>query len=123
MPHEEMKVRRKSLHRSTNAKRAKKFANMRAAKERKRLERLAEPTPALCPMCEAHGAGPCSVCDRAASYQPAPIKPLFVITIRCTRDGVSAKLLIHHTSRGLRPSATMAGRKIATLLANYWPAP
>jgi hypothetical protein len=40
-----MNVVRKSLHRSANSRRAKKFANMRAAKERKRLERVAREEP------------------------------------------------------------------------------
>lgn len=39
-----MKVRRKSLWRKQNSKRVRKFSNMRAAKERKRLARaFAEP--------------------------------------------------------------------------------
>lgn len=115
-----MKVRRKSLHRSTNAKRAKKFANMRAAKERKRLARLASPPPALCPMCEAHGAGPCRDCDGDYAAIRAA-RPLFVITIRC-RDGACERLKIYDGPFGIHPSATAASRKVAAVLANYRPA-
>ena len=101
-----MKVRRKSLHRSVNAKRAKKFAAMRAAKERKRLARLsAEPT----------------MPDTAHAYDPAPRAPLFVITIRC-HDGERVRLPIHHGLDGLRPSATLAAKKIAAVLTHYRPA-
>lgn len=104
-----MKVRRKSLHRSANAKRAKKMAAMRAAKERKRLVRLAaEPT----------------LPDTAHTYRPPPLAPLFVVTIRC-RDGerVQLRLFENLHGRGLTPSATLAARKIAAVLTHYRPTP
>lgn len=101
-----MKVRRKSLHRSTNAKRAKKFAAMRAAKERKRVARLsAEPT----------------MPDMSHVYHPTPRAPLFVISIRC-RDGAIERLNVFDCAQGLRPAATLAGRKVAAVLSNYRPA-
>lgn len=104
-----MKVRRKSLHRSANAKRAKKFATMRAAKERKRLERLALAA---------------SLPDMRACYVPPRSKPLFVITIRCVPDGVVERLRIYEgvLGAGLTPSATCVGRKIAAVIAHYRPA-
>jgi hypothetical protein len=102
-----MKVRRKSLHRSTNAKRAKKFAAMRAAKERKRLAALTAPV---------------EMPDTSHAYQPPHPKPLFVITIRC-RDGAFERVRIYDGIFGLSPSATAAARKVAAVLANYRPAP
>lgn len=69
-----MKVRRKSLWRSANSKRAKFRANQRAAKERKRLERLAaEPV----------------MPDMSHVWTPKALPPLFTVTIRC-RDGATA---------------------------------
>lgn len=87
-------------------KRAKKFANMRAAKERKRLARLS-----------AERTMP----DMAHVYDPKPSAPLFVITIRC-RDGARERLRIYERDGGLSISATMAGRKIAAAVAHYRPA-
>lgn len=104
-----MKVRRKSLHRSANAKRAKKFAAMRAAKERKRLARVAaEPT----------------MPHTAHTYQPKLPTPLFVVTIRC-RDGERVQLRLFENLHGcgLTPSATLAARKIAAVLTHYRPTP
>lgn len=101
-----MKVRRKSLWRSQNTKRARKFANMRAAKEHKRLARVAaEVIPLRAPACP----------------RPPTPKPLFVITVRC-RDGESVRLKIREGMHGLMPSASLAGRKIAAIVANYRPA-
>lgn len=107
-PYIKMKVRQKSLWRSKNVKlsgRTKKFANMRAAKEHKRLARLArdEPPP-----------------DLSHTYMPRTTPPLFVVSIRC-RDGERVSLPIHETPHGLSVSATLAGRKVACVIANYRP--
>jgi hypothetical protein len=101
-----MKVRRKSLHRSANAKRARKFSNMRAAKERKRIARL---------------SAEITLPDIAHLFDPTPVKPLFIVTIRC-RDGAVERLRIYHGPHGLSPSPTKAARKIATVLTHYRPA-
>lgn len=101
-----MKVRRKSLHRSANAKRASKFSNMRAAKERKRLARL---------------SAEITLPDTSHVFTPASLKPLFVLTIRC-RDGAVERLRIYHGPHGLSPSPTRAALKIATVLTYYRPA-
>lgn len=86
-----------------------KFANMRAAKERKRMERL-ENEISL-----ADGTVGTTAKTRRA-------KPLFVITVRC-RDGGVVKLPIHETPWGtLSVSATDAGKRIACLIGNYRPA-
>lgn len=83
------------------------FANMRAAKERKRLEQLA-----------AEPAMP----DRSHAWTPKALPPLFTVTIRC-RDGASASIRIHDgVFGGLSISPTLAGRKVACVLANYRPA-
>lgn len=47
--------------------------------------------------------------------------PLFVVTIRC-RDGERVKLAVHDGPWGLRPCATLVGRKVAAVVANYRPA-
>lgn len=98
-----MTVRRKSLWRSANSKRTRKFSNMRAAKERKRLARL-----------DASAAMPPPM-----PRQPR-VKPLFVVTIRC-RDGEAVRLRIYDGPHGLSPGATTAARRIAAVLANYRP--
>ena len=101
-----MKVRRKSLWRSRNVKRTRKFANMRAAKEPTRPARLA--------------ADPVMP-DMAHVYRPKALAPLFVVTIRC-RDGAVERLRIHEGNHGLFPSATTAAKKIAAVLMHYRPA-
>lgn len=100
-----MKVRRKSLWRSRNNRHAKFRANQRAAKECKRLARVAreEPMPAT-----------------AHCVMPPRLGPLFVVTVRC-RDGARVRLPIHELPNGLSISPTLAGRKIAAILANYRP--
>jgi len=105
MPHEKMKVRRKSLWRSKNNQTVRKFANMRAAKERRRIERLS--AAVVLP-------------DTSHVVVPRRARPLFTITIRC-RDGAVERLRIYEGPFGLSISATMVGRKIATTVANYRP--
>jgi len=100
-----MKVRQKSHWRSANNKRAKMFARMRAAKERKRLERAFRDEPAP---------------DLSHVFTPPSPTPLFVVSIRC-RDGERVSLLIHELPHGLSVSPTLAGRKVAAVLANYRP--
>jgi hypothetical protein len=98
---------RKSRWRSLNQKRAKKRANQRAAKERKRLATVAaEPDyPVVEP-------------------QPTPrAKPSgFRVTITCLDDGESVSFTSANTPLGLSVSPTLAGRKVAAVLANYCPA-
>ena len=80
---------------------------MRAAKERKRMERALrdEPMP-----------------DCSHVIIPKAARPLFVVTIKC-RDGEKVVLPIHKTSWGsLSISPTLAGKKVACVLANYRPA-
>ena len=101
-----MTVRRKSLWRSQNSKRARKFSNKRAAKERKRMERLA--APVVMPKIQA-------------TPKPRRAKPLFVVTIRC-RDGAHERLAIYDLFDRPRPSPTTAAKKIATVLQHYRPA-
>jgi len=99
-----MKVVHKSLWRSANAKRARKFSNMRAAKERKRLERVAreEPMPDLShvviPKCKPSG---------------------FRVTIKCLDDGECVSFVSHRTPWGLSISPTKAGKKLACVMKEY----
>jgi len=101
-----MKVRRKSLWRSKNAKQSRKFSNMRAAKERLRLAKLAAPS---------------QLPDTSATYQPTSINPLFVVTVRC-RDGERVRLPVREGAHGLIPSPTAIARKVAAILTHYRPA-
>lgn len=102
-----MKVMRKSLHRSANAKRARKFANMRAAKERKRLARVAreEPLPDL------------SHCPPMPQGKPSG----FRVSITCIDDGERVSFVAARGPFGLTVSPSLAGRKVAAVLANYTP--
>lgn len=100
-----MKVRRKSLWRSKNvARHFRKRANQHAAKERKRLERLAmyDPMP-----------------DTSHVVMPRPKPSGFRITVECLDDGQRASLTVTRLPWGLSVSPTMAGRKIATILKYY----
>lgn len=98
-----MKVRRKSLWRSANSKRAKKFANMRAAKERKRIARTFAEVP---------------LPDASHAVLPTPQKPTWTITIR-HRAGEFVKLRIHDGPFGMMPSVTTALKRIGCVLKNY----
>lgn len=103
-----MKVRRKSLHRSANLKRYRKFRNMRAAKERKRLERAfrEEPMP-----------------DTSHCYVPPKSKPSgFRITITCLDDGERVSITTLRGPFGLTHSATNIARRVACILIHYVPA-
>ncbi len=100
-----MKVRRKSLWRSLNNKRAKFRANQRAAKECRRMERAAR---------EDHAP------ESSVTIPPKPVPPLFVISIRC-RDGERVTLPIRETPFGLSTSATLAAQKIFHILSKYRP--
>lgn len=105
MQRQEKQVRRKSPWRSKNCTRSAMFAKMRAAKERKRLERAAreEQMPDV-------SSVPC--------VRP---RPLFVVTIKC-RDGESVRLPVSEGPFGLMPSASVVARKVACVLRNYRPA-
>lgn len=98
---------RKSRWRSYNQKRAKKRSNQRAAKERKRrATAAAEPDyPAF---------------DLAPSPRAKPSG--FRVTITCLDDGESVSFTSANTPLGLSISPTLAGRKVAAVLANYYPA-
>jgi hypothetical protein len=97
-------------HYATNRarlKRARMFAAMRAAKERKRLERaFAEPADV----------------DISHAYKPGRIRSGFRVTIRCLDDGACVGFMAARTPYGLTVSPTAAGRKVACVLGNYAPA-
>jgi hypothetical protein len=103
-----MKVARKSLHRSANAKRAKHRANQRAAKERKRLERTfsEEPMPDMSHCPSIHGG-------KLTGFR---------VTIQCLDDGERVSFITARGPYGLTISPTLASRKVACVLANYEPA-
>ena len=82
------------------------FANMRAAKERKRIERLtAEP---IMP---------------DTSHIVAPrIKPSgFRVTVECLDDGERVSFTASRLTWGLSVSPTLAGKKVSKVLSNYFP--
>lgn len=103
-----MNVRQKSLWRSKNLNRHfRKRANQRAAKERKRLARVAreEPYP-----------------DTSSSYTPTRKPGGFRVTIECLEDGERVSFTSRWTPFGheeLSISPTLAGRKVAAIMANY----
>lgn len=105
-----MKVRRKSRWRSKNvARRFKQRAQMRAAKERKRLARVAreEPMPDV-------------------SHVRIPRGKLsgFRVMITCLEDGERVQFTAVRMPAGnLSISPTLAGRSVAAVLRNYQPAP
>lgn len=98
-----MTVVRKSLWRGQNRKRA----NQRAAKERKRLERALreEPLPDL------------SHCPPMPRGKPTG----FRVTIECLDDGERVSFTTARGPYGLTVSPTLAGQKVACVLANYMP--
>lgn len=105
-----MPIRRKSRWRSDNLRRhLRKRANQRAAKERKRLER----------------AGREEVMSDTSHVRLPRQKPNgFRVTITCLDDGVRASFMAARTPWGtLSVSPTLAGRKVAAVLANYLPTP
>lgn len=99
--HHEMRHLRK--HYAANRKR---LAQMRAAKERKRMERVArdEPMPDV-----SHTSWP--------RYRPSG----FRVTVECLDDGKRASFTAHRLPWGLSVSPTAAGRKVAAVLSNYNP--
>lgn len=105
-----MRVRRKSLHRSKNGKLWKKRANQRAAKERKRIERLNMPLDADALMAEA-----------AKCQMPKATRSGFRITIECLDDGERVSFTASRGPFGLTISATDCGRRVAAVLLNYAP--
>ncbi len=102
-----MNVRRKSLHRIANSKRAKFRANQRAAKERLRMERAfsEEPMP-----------------DTLHCCLPSTKPSGFRVSITCLDDGERVSFTAARGPFGLTISPTLAGRKIAAVMANYQPA-
>lgn len=101
-------------HYATNRKRnreraVKKFAAMRAAKERKRIERAqAEPVmPDL------------SHCPPLPKTKPSG----FEVIVRCLDDGARSSFRVLRTPFGLTISPTLAGKRVACVLREYQPAP
>lgn len=110
MQHIETRQLRK--HYAANRKRnregrAKKFAQMRAAKERKRIERAnTEP----------------QMPDLSHCVPPPKLKPSgFEVTVRCLDDGARASFRALRLPWGLSISPTLAGRKVACVLREYLP--
>lgn len=103
-----MTIRRKSRWRSENLRRhLRKRSNQRAAKERKRQARVARPE---------------SMPDTSHAVLPV-LKPSgFRVTITCLDDGERVSFTAQRGPWGLTVSPTMAGRKVAAVLANYRPA-
>jgi hypothetical protein len=97
---------RKSTWRSLNQKRAKKRANQRAAKERKRLTTvIANPDYSTINTIKTSRAKPTG----------------FRILITCLDDNESVSFTTSRTPLGLSISPTLAAKKIAMILSNYVP--
>lgn len=105
-----MKVRRKSLHRSANCKHAKKRANQRAAKERKRIERMNTPVDYSAEIAEATSCLP-----------PSGNSLRFRVTVECLTDGERVRFITAEGPHGMTISPTLAGRKVAMVIAHYRP--
>lgn len=100
-----MMIRRKSRWRSENLRRHfRKRANQRAAKERKRLARMAREEP----MPDASHIG-------IPRFTPSG----FRVSITCLDDGERVSFTAARTPWGLSVSPTLAAKKIAAVLANY----
>lgn len=103
-----MNVRRKSIHRKRN--------NQRAAKARKRLDRV------------AHISSPeytDAVNVNAAKFSGREIlatkRSGFRVIVICHDDGERVQFDAMNVPYGLTISPTLAGRKVAMVLANYKP--
>lgn len=102
-----MSIRRKSRWRSHNLRRhLQKRTNQRAAKERLRLERALRPE---------------AMPDVSAVPVPRPKPSGFTVSIRCLDDGERVSFTARRTPWGLSVSPTLAGRKVASVLAHYHP--
>lgn len=105
-----MKIRHKSLWRSKNLTRHFRIrANQRAAKEQKRLERVAreEEYP-----------------DTSTTHIPKRNSSGFRITVECLEDGEKVSfstLRLPIKDFPLSISPTLAGKKVTMILANYVP--
>ena len=86
-------------------KRAERFARMRAAKERIRIERLmADILP-----------------DSSGCYIPKSKPSGFRVSITCLDDGERVSFITHRGPFGLTISATDCGRRVSCILLNYQP--
>lgn len=107
-----MNARRNSLHRSANCKNAKKRANQRAVKERRRIERATTPCDYAIELAEA------SLCT-----VPAPSGLRFRITVECLTDGEKSSFTTSEGPFGLTVSASVCGQRVAKVLQFYRPVP
>jgi hypothetical protein len=106
-----MNVRRKSLHRRANCKHAKKRANQRAAKERRRISRALAPVDYTAEIAEA-----------ARCPMPAPALR-FRITVECLADGERSQFITAEGPHGWTVSPTLIGQRVAKVVQFYRPAP
>jgi len=104
---------RKSLHRSKNRIRLKKRANQRAAKERRRQERAAQPRDHSQDLALAERA------NRAKISSPGGMG--FRVTIECLADGERTSFTTRETPHGMTISASLCGAKVANVILGYRP--
>jgi hypothetical protein len=101
---------RKSLHRARNRANAKKRANQRAAKARKRIERGARPYDYAPELADA------------ARCQPAEKRSLhFRITVECLSDKSRASFTTAEIPDGFTVSPTLCGQRVAKVIQFYRP--
>lgn len=108
-PHQKPRQLRKHYaanRKRSREKRARMFANMRAAKDRKRIERLSSYP---------------EIPDMSHVEIPRPAASGFRITVECLDDGERASFTAVRLPWGLAISPTAAGRKVARVLKEYLP--
>jgi hypothetical protein len=101
-------------NKSGRNKRAEKFARMRAAKERKRIERANAPIDADALMAESVLCSASGIKTKRGGFR---------ITIECLDDGEKASFTTALGPFGLTLSPTLCGRRVSCLLTHYLPIP
>lgn len=107
-------LRRKSLHRRKNQRRALSAASLAWGNETRRLNRISKGEQAQRDL-ETEAAEP--------PIQPTGKRSLrFRITVQCLNDGERVQFTTAEGPHGLTISPTLAGRKVAAILQHYRPA-
>jgi hypothetical protein len=107
-------LRRKSLHRSKNQRRAISSASLAWGNETRRLNRIARAEDAQLDLEKQAGEPPIKPTGKRALR--------FRVTVQCLTDGERVQFTTAEGPHGLTISPTLAGRKVAAILGHYRPA-